>query len=123
MAKKKEEEETEATDLATKDLGALAPLAKVLKSTVGEVWKIFIKRYVAKGLAELFAAIVISGMSVVLLHITNWLWIPFPFVVVLMFDAIQLLVNPAYFALNDALERINDERKVEVVNPDSVRYR
>lgn len=90
----------------------LEPLSKTLKSTVGEVWKIFVKRYIAKGVSELFAAIVISVISVMLLWAKHRIWILAPAGVVtfLIFDAIQLLINPAYFAMNDVIDRIKKEK-------------
>lgn len=85
-------------------LGAVQPLAKALSKTAGQIWQIFVKRYIAKGVAEMFSAIVITVLTLDKLwahHWLYWLCIPFPIVMLLAFDAIQLLINPAYFAMGD----------------------
>ena len=94
-------------------LKTLGPFADGLKKTVGQLWKIFIMRYVAKGLSELFVAGVIAWITTDKLythHWVYWLCIPLPIVLLFCLDAIQLLINPAYYAMNDVIERIKKER-------------
>lgn len=93
---KKVVDEKEAVD-------KLQPVAKLLGKAAGQVWKIFVMRYVAKGISELFAAAVIIWVTTDKLYANYWLWwlIPFAISVILAFDAIQLLVNPYYFAMDD----------------------
>lgn len=101
-----------ATDgVAADAIKGLQPLAKVLQRTAEQLWKIFVMRYVAKGLSQVFLAVTLSGFSYLLLHRNHLIWIT-PFVVaslVLAYDAIQLLVNPYYYALNDVILRLRNE--------------
>lgn len=93
---------------------ALEPLAKGVKSTVGSLWKIFVRRYIAKGVSEMVAAGIIMWLTTDKLWAHHWVWwlcIPFPVCVLLIFDAIQLLINPHYWAMNDIVERIKAERR------------
>jgi hypothetical protein len=93
-------------------LKKIEPLAKLLGKTAGELWKIFVWRYIAKGLGEVFLAIFGSWVGWAYLHQNDRLWV-IPFLCVsgiLIFDAIQLLVNPRYFAMNDVIDRLNAER-------------
>lgn len=101
-----------ATTTEAEGISAVTPLASIVGKTAGELWKIFVMRYVAKGVAEIFSAIVISAVSLRLLGTTTlWLFAPGFLITVLIFDAIQLLVNPRYFALGDVMERIKQEQK------------
>lgn len=95
-------------------LGKVEPIAKLLGRTAGQIWQIFVKRYIAKGVAELFAATVITILTLDKLwahHWLYWLCIPFPIVMLLAFDAIQLLINPAYFAMGDVENAIKRNTK------------
>lgn len=100
-------------------ISKVEPMAKLLGRTAGQVWSIFVKRYLAKGTAEVFAAGVIAWVSLDKLwthHWVYWITIPFPVCMLLMFDAIQLLINPAYFAIGDVENAIkrNTTKKNEV---------
>ena len=94
-------------------LDAVGPLAKLVGKATGELWKIFVWRYIAKGLGEVFLAAFTSWIGWTYLHQNDRLWV-IPFLCVsgvLIFDAIQLLVNPRYFAMNDVVERVKAEQK------------
>lgn len=108
-------------------LAKLDPFAEGLKKTVEQLWGIFVRRYIAKGVAELFGAGVIAWLTYVKLwqdHWVYWLCIPFPAIMVLAIDAIQLLINPHYYAMNDVAATIKRQQKpaVEEVYSSS-RYR
>src|ERR1035441_3736221 len=82
---------------------AVEPLAKLVGKATSELWKIFVWRYIAKGLGEVFLAVYGSYVGWIYLHQNDRLWV-IPFLCVsgiLIFDAIQLLFNPRYFAMND----------------------
>lgn len=115
-AKKAKTAEQEAVD-------KVAPVANLVGRTAKEIWKIFVLRYVAKGVAELFAASVITWLTLDKLwahHWIYWLCIPFPIVMLLAFDAIQLLINPAYFAMGDVENAIkrntSKSNEITVIN-------
>jgi uncharacterized membrane protein len=95
---------TDKTVNETDALVAAQPLAKALGKTAGQIWGIFVRKYFAKGVAELFAAIVITTVCVDKLWTHHWVWyitIPFPIAMLLVVDAIQLLINPHYPAMGD----------------------
>jgi hypothetical protein len=102
---------TKATTKA-EGLAAVEPLAKLLGKLPGELWKIFVMRYVAKGAAEVViggAFIWVASLKLWTNHFPYWC-IPAVLTAILFFDAIQLLINPRYFAMNDIIERVNAER-------------
>lgn len=92
-------------------LSKIEPIAKLLGKTAGQIWKIFVMRYVAKGVSEVFIALVIGGLGYNLLHLTHPLWMlaPFGIAALFIYDAIQLLVNPYYFAMDDVAMRLKNE--------------
>lgn len=87
----------------------LVPFSQTLGKAAGDIWKIFVRRYTAKAVAELFVAIVGTVITLDKLwahHWVYWLCIPFPIIMLLAYDGIQLLINPAYFAMGDVEETI-----------------
>jgi|SRR5882672_6366288 len=95
-------------------LAGLEPLSGVLKQTVSTIWGIFVRRYVAKGLSFLVAAFAVVFVSIRLLGTeTPWLFLPAVPVLVLLLDSIQLLVNPQYFAMEDVLRKVNEEKTMQ----------
>ena len=107
MAKKPVTTEAEA-------LAKVEPIAKILGKTAGQLWKIFLFRYIAKGIAQIFLAVfinVVAYMYLNHLHPYNpWMLLPLAAGGVLIYDAIQLLVDPYYFAMNDVLFRLKTEK-------------
>lgn len=101
-----------AKEIEEATVAKFGPIAKVLGKTTGYVAKIVILRYVAKGVSEVFAAAIIAAVSIRLLGtVTLWLFVPGAMVALLLFDAIQLLICPQYYALRDAIDFIQQERK------------
>ena len=84
-------------------MNKLVPFSETLGKAAGEVWKIFVRRYLAKGAAEIFVSIVTIIVATDKLWTHHfWYWcIPFVVVMFLAYDAIQLLIDPAYFAMGD----------------------
>ena len=100
---------TAKSDSTIKDL---EPLSKALSKTAGQVWKMFVMRYVAKGLGEIFLGAFIAWVGWSYLHQNQRLWV-IPFLVVgalFVYDAIQLLIDPYYFAMNDVAVRLKSEQ-------------
>lgn len=114
MANKKTPESPKAVEAELTEadiLTKLEPLAKALKIAVGKLWDIFVRRYIAKGVSEIFIALVISAVSLVLLREHPMvLWVPFVVVAALLYDAIQLLINPAYYAIEDIMDKIYEQK-------------
>lgn len=77
---------------------------------VERIWSTLVRRYRAKGFAELFLAIFVSGASWFCLDLNgwnrNWLLLPLLISGAIVYDAIQLIVNPQYFAANDIAYRL-----------------
>jgi hypothetical protein len=93
-------------------LKSIEPFSKALQKTVGQIWKMFVMRYVAKGLGEIFLAVFVTWIGWYFLRSDHRLWmLPF-FIVsgVFIYDAIQLLINPWYFAMNDVAVRLKSEQ-------------
>lgn len=92
-------------------VNSLEPIAEALGKAAGQLWKMFVMRYVAKGLSEIFIALFIIWTSNYFLLPTQKIWhIPFFLVAgVFVYDAIQLLVDPHYFAMNDVAMRLKSE--------------
>lgn len=90
---------------------ALEPLSKALSKTAGQIWKMFVMRYVGKGIGEIFLAIFITWIGYHYLNAHHAIWvIPFMIVsAVFIYDAIQLLIDPYYFAMNDVAVRLKSE--------------
>lgn len=107
MAKKPVPTEAEA-------LQKVEPIAKLLGKTAGQLWKMFVMRYIAKGLAQVFLAVFLNVICYIYLnhqHPYNlWMIIPLAVGGVLVYDAIQLLANPYYYAMNDVLFRLKAEK-------------
>lgn len=99
------------TDAVTK---ALEPLAKGLKVAVSELWGIFVRQYVVKGLSEAFTAGVLLAIAYMLKDAVHYYaLIPVAIAVYLTYDVISLLGNPKYYALEDLSNRVrnfNDDK-------------
>lgn len=86
----------------SKAVKALQPLADALKVAVGELWGIFVRQYVVKGLSEAFTAIIFYTSAYFLApHVTYFALIPLLVGIYFTYDAINLLGNPKYYALKD----------------------
>lgn len=84
-------------------------LAKGLGVAASELWGIFVRQYVVKGLNELFTALVLFTSAWFLKdYISFWALVPVAFGIGLIYGAISYLGNPKYFALNDIVERVRD---------------
>lgn len=112
---------SKAADDAIKSLG---PLAELLNKTAGDLWKIFVWRYIAIGISSLVVAILGMGYLMFLLGARNWwLMLPFPFFLGLVYWSLQNLINPYYPAMDNVIEHVKgvtrvDPAPVEVVRAD-----
>lgn len=103
---------TTDTDPAQEALKSLGPLAQLVGKSVGSLWSIFVRRYVAIGVSELFGAVYTVYVGIWLLG-PNSLYLFFPLALAgfLAFLAIQNLVNPHYPALGDVVTRVKELNK------------
>ena len=100
-----------AADPDANALDSLQPIANALKVGVTEVWKMFIRRYLAKGASELLVAAAIAAVAVMKLGNSNWIFLPLALALLIAYDGIQLVINPSYFAVGDIIGRLHDENK------------
>lgn len=102
---------SKTTKSTTEALKELEPLSKALSKSAAQIWKMFVMRYVAKGIGEIFLAI-----ATVLIthsyyaHDRLGMLISYTIGSILVYDAIQVLVNPHYFAMNDVALRLKAEQ-------------
>lgn len=90
-------------------LKSLEPIATALKVTVEKVWGIFVRRYLAKGISQLLVAVAITAAAIAKLGDSNWIWLPLAIALLIAYNAVNLVINPDFFALTDIVERIKEE--------------
>lgn len=100
---------TKALTATEEVLGKLQPIADALKVGVSELWKIFVKRWLAKGASEMLVAVCITVAAIIKLGESNWVFLPLGVALLIAYDAINLLINPEYFAIADITNRLKDE--------------
>ena len=95
-------------------LATLKPVADAIGVAVSELWKIFTRQYLVKGIAQLFSGIVFSAVTYylgkyLLVISLNYLFLVIPLViwsVLFFYSAIPLVFNPAYYAIEDILKKL-----------------
>lgn len=84
-------------------------LAKGLGVAALELWSIFVRQYVVKGLTELFTGISLSILAWVLHGVIGWFaLIPVAIAHLFFYGAILLLGNPKYYAISDISSKIKE---------------
>lgn len=84
-------------------------VAKGLGVAVTEIWTIFVRQYVVRGLSEAFTAIVcFAATAVFWQQIGFYAFIPFAVGMAFSYGAIAYLGNPKYYALTDITKRIQE---------------
>lgn len=84
-------------------------LAKGLGVAATELWSIFVRQYIVRGLNELFTAIVLFVVAFFLKdYVGFYALIPTAIGIGFVYGAISYLGNPKYYALNDIVRRIKD---------------
>lgn len=106
---KVEVKETKALSVPESVQQALEAVAKVLGVAVTELWTIFVRQYVVRGVTEAFTGLVLCVASYFLFPVIG-LFVLIPLAIALMFfyGTIQLLGNPKYYALEDIATRVQD---------------
>ena len=96
----------EVSDLATK---AVEAVAKSLGVATVELWKIFVRQYIVKGLANVFVAIVLYVAAYLLWGaIGLFALIPISIATTIVYMAIPYIGNPQYYAIEDITTRVKD---------------
>lgn len=120
MAATTKKADTAAEDVQQEALKSLGPLAQLVGKSAGSLWNIFVRKYIAVGVAEVFGAVWTVWVSIWLLGTASlWLLVPFTLAGLLGYLAIQNLINPHYPALGDVVTRVKDLNKpapAEIVN-------
>lgn len=84
-------------------------IAKGLGVAAVELWSIFVRQYVVKGLTELFTALVLVGSGVFLIHlVAYWSLIPLGLSLPFFYGTIMALGNPKYWAIQDITRKIRE---------------
>lgn len=108
MSKVKKEDKS-SLDIPDSVVDAVNGIAKVIGVAATELWGIFVRQYLVRGLTEAFTGIVLVVASV-FLYGTIGLWVLIPLAVALAFfyGSILLIGNPKYYALEDISNRVKD---------------
>lgn len=87
----------------------LEALAKGLGVAAIELWAIFVRQFVVKGLLQLFSGIVFIGIGIFLSFVFGyWSLIAFGLSLPFFYGAIMLLGNPKYYAISDITDKIGE---------------
>lgn len=109
MNKKEAEKEVMNSQLPATIRAGVEAIAKAMGVAAVELWSIFVRQYVVKGVTELFTALVFIGAGLVLMPKVHY-WSLFAFAAALPFcyGTILLLGNPKYYAINDITRKIKE---------------
>lgn len=84
-------------------------IAKAMGVAAVELWSIFVRQYIVKGLTELFTALVLVGAGIfIATQAGYWSLIPLAAALPFCYGTIMLLGNPKYYAINDITKKINE---------------
>jgi hypothetical protein len=126
MAKETTKEDQALPTLPQQVRDAIEGAAKMLGVAVVELWSIFVRQYVVRGVSELFFALVIVGVSIYLQsYIGLWWLLAAAPSMILFYGAIQYLGNPKYYAIEDITKKIKSfktDDAIEIVKDKYLRY-
>lgn len=84
-------------------------IAKAMGVAAVELWSIFVRQYVVKGVTELFTALVLIGSGIFLApRVSYWSLIAFAAALPFCYGTILLLGNPKYYAIQDITKKIKE---------------
>lgn len=84
-------------------------IAKAMGVAAVELWSIFVRQYVVKGITEVFTALVLIGSGVfIATQAGYWALIPLAAALPFCYGAIMLLGNPKYYAISDITKKIKE---------------
>lgn len=106
MTKKQSTPLQDVTAVAQK---AIESVADVLGVAVTELWTIFVKQYVVRGITELFTAIILFTVAYLIKDLVHWYaLIPAGIGLLFVYGSIPLLVNPKYYAIDDVYDKVKN---------------
>lgn len=109
MNKKEAEEDVMDAKIPASIKAGIEALAKGLGVAAIELWSIFVRQYIVKGVTQLFTALVLIGTGVFLIHLVSyWSLIAFALALPFCYGTILLLGNPRYYAIQDITNKINE---------------
>lgn len=110
MATKKEDVEKDPVELLPAQINeVISALAKGLGVAATELWSIFVRQYLVRGVTEAFTGIVLCIASYFLYGaIGLWILIPLAVALVFFYASILLIGNPKYYAIEDITGKIKD---------------
>lgn len=112
MAKDKDKDSIEA--LPEEINGVISAIAKTLGVAVGELWSIFVRQYLVRGVAEAFTGIVLCVASYFLVpYIGLWILVPLAGALVMFYGAIFFMGNPKYYAIEDITGKIREFKETK----------
>lgn len=87
----------------------LEALGKGMGVAAVELWSIFVRQYIVRGLVELFIGVSLIILSVFLANAAGW-WSLVPIVIAhgFFYGAIMLLGNPKYYAIQDITAKLKE---------------
>ena len=117
------EKETKAKDSEDANLSipeqvreAISGAARLLGVAVTELWSIFVRQYIVRGISEAFFGIVIFSTAVYLQgYIGLWWLLAAAPSMILFYGAIQNLGNPKYYAIEDIIKKVKTFKKEDGV--------
>lgn len=102
--------ESEAVPVTVSE--AIGAIAKALGVAAVELWSIFVRQYLVKGITEAFTGVVLCIAAWFLFpYISLWALVPLALALVFFYGAIQLIGNPKYYALDDIMGRVEKQKK------------
>lgn len=109
MSKKEAKESVIDAKIPASIKAGIEALAKGLGVAAIELWSIFVRQYVVKGVTELFTALVLIGVGVfIAVQVGYWALIAFALALPFCYGAIMLLGNPKYYAIQDITDKIKE---------------
>lgn len=110
MANKEEAEKAVVDSKLPASIRAgIEALAKGLGVAAIELWSIFVRQYIVKGVTEVFTALVLIGAGVFVgFQLGYWAFVPLAAALPFCYGAILLLGNPKYYAIQDITRKIKE---------------
>lgn len=103
---------------------AIEAIAKGIGVAATELWTIFVRQYVVRGVSELFTAVVLYGAAYFLKDTVGlFALIPAAVGMAFTYGAIAYLGNPKYYALADITKRIQEFKDGDTKKSTSSTYR
>jgi hypothetical protein len=105
----KQSDKIMAAELPSTIKAGVEAIAKAMGVAAVELWSIFVRQYIVKGITEVFTALVLIGVGVFLAKVAGyWAFVPLALALPFCYGAIMLLGNPKYYAINDITKKIKE---------------